>query len=140
MVSCCSALSPRSQRKLVSYFTILAYPLARYFEAFDFAVATPGYCFFNEIVSFGMPSILVPDPNDGADGQQVRTAFADRAGAAVNLDREAQPMLEGILGVLLEETHRQSFRERCKLLSRHNGAGNAAALVAGLCGFEIGDA
>ena len=55
-----------------SVFSVEAYPVARYFAAFEFAVTAAGYNSVQENVAHGMPMILVPNSRTVTDDQTRR--------------------------------------------------------------------
>jgi hypothetical protein len=105
------------------------YPISRYYRAFDFTVSAAGYNSFNEILSFGVPAVLVPNLNRAMDDQGARAAFADQHGAAVHLGREMLPELDRVLTAMLHADRRQAMTERCRLIAKPNGAEHAVRLV-----------
>ena len=105
------------------------FPISRYCRAFDFTISAAGYNSFNEIISFGMPSVLAPNLNRAMDDQSARANFADVYGAAVHLDHEMLPNLDRILSAMTDEDRRRTMKEKCHLIARQNGAEQAAQLV-----------
>jgi UDP:flavonoid glycosyltransferase YjiC (YdhE family) len=105
------------------------FPISRYYRAFDFTVSAAGYNSFNEIISFGVPSVLVPNLNRAMDDQSARAAYADRHGAAIHLDQEMLPNLDEVLTAMLDESRRQIITAKCLEIARPNGAEEAASLV-----------
>lgn len=105
------------------------FPISRYFRAFDYAISAAGYNSFNEIVSFAVPSVLVPNLNRAMDDQGARAAFADDHGAAIHLDREMLPELDRVLTTMFDEGRQQAMKEKCQLIAKPNGAEQAATLV-----------
>lgn len=62
---------------------IRAYPLARYFNAFEFAVLAAGYNSVQEALSLGLPAIFVPNTAAMTDDQQRRAVSAADRGLAL---------------------------------------------------------
>ncbi|MGK5678757.1 glycosyltransferase [Actinoplanes sp. URMC 104] len=94
------------------------------------AVSRADYTSFHELIGAGVPTVFVPDP-DGADDQLARARFAAAAGVAVCAtdDRAAAAELER----LSDPAAREALSRRCAELAYGNGAGDAAAWVAGHC-------
>jgi hypothetical protein len=105
------------------------FPISRYYRAFDFTISAAGYNSFNEIISFGIPSVFAPNLNRAMDDQSARAAYADRHGAAVHLDHEMLPELERVLAVMFEEDHRRAMTDKCLQIAKPNGAERAARLI-----------
>ena len=105
------------------------FPISRYYRAFDFTISAAGYNSFNEIIGFGVPSVLAPNLNRAMDDQSARAAFADRHGAAVHLDDEMLPILDQVLGIMMDEDRRQIMQDKCRLIAKPNGAEPAAQIV-----------
>jgi UDP:flavonoid glycosyltransferase YjiC (YdhE family) len=61
------------------------YPLARYFAAFDLAVAAAGYNTFHELLAAGLPTLFVPNHETAADDQAARSRYAQEAGVAFDV-------------------------------------------------------
>ena len=110
-----------------------AYPISRYFAAFDGAVAAPGYNAFHELVLFGVPSVFVPIERE-TDDQAARARHAERIGVGLAATGPADPRLELLVGALLEDERRGAMRERLVRLRPPNGAGDAARWLEDLLG------
>jgi hypothetical protein len=105
------------------------FPISRYYRAFDFTISAAGYNSFNEIISYGVPSVFAPNLNRAMDDQSARAAYADQHGAAVHLDHEMLPELERVLAVMFEEEHRRAMTDKCLRIAKPNGAERAARLI-----------
>lgn len=105
------------------------FPVSRYYRAFDFTISAAGYNSFNEIMSFGVPSVLVPNMNRTMDDQRARSDFAALHNAAIHLDPEALDGLDGVLTTMLDSGTRQSLRDNCGRIAKPNGAEQAARLI-----------
>ena len=62
-----------------------AFPNARHFRAFDFAVSAAGYNSFHELLHHGLPCIFVPNDEQKVDDQRARAEWAESRGAAICL-------------------------------------------------------
>ncbi len=113
------------------------YPISRYFRAFDFTISAVGYNSFNEIISFGLPSVLVPNLNQMMDDQSARASFADSHDAAIHVDTSLRPMLREVIAAIHDDGIRKNLVRNCRKLARANGAREAASIIAeiaGICG------
>jgi UDP:flavonoid glycosyltransferase YjiC (YdhE family) len=105
------------------------FPAARYLRAFDFVISAAGYNSFNELISFGVPSVLVPNRNRSMDDQGARASFAASRGAAVHLDDDMLPKLNEVLTSIADPKTRCSLSENCRRISKPNGAWQAADVI-----------
>ena len=106
------------------------YPISRYYRAFDFTVSAAGYNSFNELIGFGVPSILVPNLNRSMDDQRARAEFASRHGAALHLELDDFSNLDSVLEEIMDSDRRQTMRGQCRLIAKPNGAQEAARAIA----------
>ena len=79
------------RRRGLRYLT--AFPNARHFRAFDFAISAAGYNSFHELLHLGVPTIFVPNDNQKVDDQRARAVWAEGRGAAICLPRGAESSL-----------------------------------------------
>jgi UDP:flavonoid glycosyltransferase YjiC (YdhE family) len=107
-----------------------AFPLARYFAAFDFTISAAGYNSFHEILSFGMPSILLSNGNQPVDDQPQRASFAEERGAAIALPDSDPGNLQMAIETLMNERARWFLSANCARLRQPNGAVAAAEAIA----------
>ena len=107
------------------------FPMSRYFNAFDLAVAASGYNAFHELIAFGVPTLFVPMPRD-TDDQAARARWAAGEGMALAVGGAADPDLDERIAELRDPAVADSLRRRCEQCFPGNGAADAAALVAAL--------
>jgi UDP:flavonoid glycosyltransferase YjiC (YdhE family) len=115
------------RRRGVRYLS--AFPNARYFRAFDFAVSAAGYNSFHELLHHGLPCIFLPNDNQKVDDQRARAAFAEREGAAVCVPRGAESALSGYMAAMLDPALRRLVSRRARALCPVNGAQVAAGVI-----------
>jgi len=108
-----------------------AYPMSRYYAAFDGAISAAGYNAFHELVRFGIPTLFVPMPRE-TDDQAARGRYAESVGAGLAVAGPDDPGIEQRLGQLLDPERRGAMRERLRELRPENGAGEAAKWLEGI--------
>jgi hypothetical protein len=108
------------------------FPLSRYFNAFDFSISAAGYNSYNEILSFGLPSIFIANEHAAMDDQEARARFAQDNDAAFHLPEYASNAVAGLVNHLLDANVRRLIKQNCRRLARPNGASQAADAIARL--------
>lgn len=100
-----------------------AYPLSKYFNAFDFVVGAAGYNTFHELVGFGIPSVLVPNAATEVDDQAARARFAKAKRAALVAEEDRPDQMRAAVRDLMRPEVRERMRRALeKLQPRLNGA------------------
>ena len=112
---------------------ISVYPLSRYFRAFDFAIARPGYNSFHELIAFGVPSVFLPIETK-TDDQYARARWARDAGVGLELSEFDARGFERCLRELLDDEKRSGIAARAAALAVANGAQQATDAIAELVG------
>jgi len=116
---------------LAGVSTLQVYPLARYLRAFDGAVAAAGYNSYHELLGAGVPTVWVPNLDTSTDDQAARACFAAErqvGWCVTDVPRQVSPVLRE----LVDDDVRASRSATAVATYPVNGAGQAAALVAGL--------
>lgn len=111
-------------------FRVSHYPMAECFFAFDAAVSAAGYNTVNELMHFGIPSILIPFPR-GFDDQFARVRRLVEAGAAIASDLDPTP-LRAALDRLADERIAGALRAKAESLVPQSGAPRAAQEILSL--------
>jgi len=109
---------------------LTGFPIARYFQAFDFAVSAAGYNTYHDVLCTGLPSIFVPDDHVMMDDQVARARFAESGGAAIAPTPFTAATFKTALAAMLDPQTRRRLRAGCRKLAVQNGAGAAAQLIA----------
>ena len=110
------------------------FPLSAYFNAFDFSIAAAGYNAYHEVISFGLPTVFLPNRAPSMDDQATRAEFAQDHGAGFVLPEDQMFHLRALAEVLMTEEARGVVRGNCQALRRPNGAQRAAAAISELVG------
>jgi hypothetical protein len=109
------------------------FPTSRYLRAFDFTIAAAGYNSYNEIISFGLPSIFIANNAPMMDDQGGRAAFAEEQGASFSIpENRIRQDLPGLIAAMLDSRTREVMRVNCLRIALPNGAAEAAEWIAGL--------
>ncbi|MCC6983576.1 MAG: hypothetical protein IT535_09930 [Bauldia sp.] len=111
---------------------IRAFPLSRYFPAFDFTISAAGYNSFNEIISFGLPAIFLPNDNGAVDDQPARATYAEEQSAALCFTSRDSVQLRVAISTLLQDRARWFLADNCRRIALPNGAAAAADAIASL--------
>jgi glycosyl transferase family 1 len=93
----------------------------------DFAVAGADYASFHELLSAGVPTVFVPDPDSALHDQLARARFAAAAGVALCVDRPDR--LDEVLAEAARPEVRAALAKRCAEVAFANGAASAAAWI-----------
>jgi UDP:flavonoid glycosyltransferase YjiC (YdhE family) len=102
------------------------FPLSQYFKAFDFSIAAAGYNTFHELISFGIPTIFIPNRHPSMDDQAGRAVHAQDLHAAFELEEEDLADLPELVTLLMDAKAREFLSQNCRGLRRPNGAREAA--------------
>jgi hypothetical protein len=104
-------------------------PLSLYYRAFDFSISATGYNSFHEVISFGLPTLFVPNLAPGMDDQAARSGFAQDGGAAIELRDHEFHDLPTIVDLLMQPAFRSVMQVNCGQLTRKNGATAASRAI-----------
>ena len=100
-----------------------AFPNARHFRAFDFAISAAGYNSFHELLHHGVPTIFVPNDNQQVDDQRARAAWAESRGAGdLPAARRRERAWPAIWRAMLDPALRRQLARRARALCPTNGA------------------
>lgn len=113
----------------VDVHRLSVYPLARYLRAFDLAVSAAGYNSFHELITTGVPTIFIPNLGTATDDQAARARFAEEEGAALALYDPDAGAIERAVDLILDPDRRTEMEQRCRELSRTNGAAEAMMAI-----------
>jgi UDP:flavonoid glycosyltransferase YjiC (YdhE family) len=122
--------------------TVQHFPLSEYLRAFDVAISAAGYNSFHELLRFGVPSLLVPNPETSLDDQVSRARFASDHGLAHSVDSLRVTQAVELLGDLLDNG--PALTARVRAYDNGNGAAEASDFVTSLTsvgerGHDVGD-
>ncbi len=106
--------------------TIDAFPLSRFFRAFDAVIASAGYNTFHELMQLRVPTLFIPVEAEGMDSQLDRARWAAERGLALALRRSELDRLPTAVTKLLAGLPRVEGDDSG---AGPNGADDAAALV-----------
>jgi hypothetical protein len=110
------------------------FPVAKYFNAFDFTITASGYNSFNEVISFGLPAIFIANEHPMTDDQIGRASFAEENGAALRLPESELHSIGRLLEAIRDEKIRWLMKTNCLRIAQPNGAAQAADAIAALVG------
>ena len=95
-----------------------AYPISKYFNAFDFMISATGYNTFHECMTFGLPTIFIPVVGALTPGTledtKPRATFAESLGLCIHATLNDEAGLKASIDAMLSgkaEAIRQKFRE-----------------------------
>lgn len=108
---------------------IQRFPLARWFRAFDMSISAVGYNSFHELIFAGIPTIFVPNENQGQDHQLTRARYAQRHGLGFCLRTRDVYHLAPTLDRLLDPADQEAIAARCTALDATNGAAESAQMI-----------
>jgi len=112
-----------------SVVEIQRFPISHWFAAFDAAVVAAGYNSFTEVMSLGLPSIIVPNLETKTDDQDARSHWAHDHGLGVRWDGVSEDGLHTAVAAIVDPSERGAMRARLADLVPATGASEAAALV-----------
>ncbi|HIZ36689.1 MAG TPA: hypothetical protein H9815_13000 [Candidatus Ruania gallistercoris] len=86
------------------------FPLVRYLSAFDAAVGVGGYNGVHELLSAGIPTLLIPSLHHATDDQPARTGGAARRGAALTVQSSIASAIDRLLTPAVQDELRAVMR------------------------------
>ncbi|PRZ08112.1 UDP-N-acetylglucosamine:LPS N-acetylglucosamine transferase [Isoptericola sp. CG 20/1183] len=110
-------------------FSVSVFPLARYANAFDFAVSATGYNSFHEWITAGLPTIWVPNQHTITDDQAARGEFAGESGLGITLQDPTELAIRESVLAMSSSHVRSSMSERADDIVVRNGSHTAADAI-----------
>lgn len=107
--------------------TVSVYPLSRYVRAFDAAVAASGYNSYHELISFGVPTVFLPNLATITDNQLARARYAEEAGVGAYLPEGLAALPPGEVAAAFAAVLDPQIRGRMADTARRTYPGNGAA-------------
>jgi hypothetical protein len=125
-----SASQPEQAAAVDSSLSIVEqFPISQCFAAFDAGVVAAGYNSFHEVMSLGLPSILVPNLNTRTDDQNARSLWAESAGMGLRWDGSDSDQLDIAISALLNTDTRGEMAHQMSTLTPACGAEDVTALL-----------
>ncbi len=108
---------------------ISAYPISKYFRAFDFVISAAGYNSFHELILNAIPTIFVPNENPMMDDQLARAKYAEVHGLALMLRTRDRYRVTEMVQRITSTAEQQRLQKQCAELNADNGAYEAAQMI-----------
>ena len=105
------------------------YPIARYLNAFDFAISAAGYNAYHELMTSCLPTIFMPNEHPMMDDQLGRALFARWQGFGDCLRRSDAYRIDEVTSRFLDPEERDRMKRACAKLVLGNGAIEAARMI-----------
>lgn len=115
-------MAEKEQREADNIRVLRARPIAPYLAAFDFAISAAGYNSVHELLSVGVPSLLLPNPMTAVDDQVGRAAWAADAGVALCAASDDPVEVSEAVQLLLDPKVRRELSKNCRGLPPAVGA------------------
>lgn len=115
---------------------VRAYPLSRYYRAFDVVIAAAGYNSFHELLRMGVPAIFIPNSATSLDDQAARAGYAQERGWARALPSATGADLPDAVALML--AHGTDMASAAAAADPGNGAPAAAERICQVLGVERG--
>ncbi len=113
---------------------VRAYPLARYYAAFDVVIAATGYNSFHELMRMAVPTLFVPNLATAVDDQEARARYAADQGWALTLSTLTPEAVAAAVTILLADG--PAMARRAAAADPGNGAMAAATRLRELAGLS----
>lgn len=111
-----------------------AFPISRYFNAFDFSISAAGYNTYHEVIAFQLPTIFVANRHPSMDDQGARAEFAQEHSFGFDLTDEEMHLLTPLCEAMLNPQANAFLRQNCRAFDQTNGALQAAELIKRMIG------
>jgi hypothetical protein len=111
---------------------VSAFPMSKYYRAFEFGITSSGYNTYHEAIGFALPTIFVPKVDSDLDDQVARARFAEEAGVGLYANLLDETSLDRSIAVMGDTSERAKMIRRCRELYPGNGAGEAARAIESL--------
>ncbi len=109
-----------------------AFPISKFLNGFDGAVALAGYNTFHENISAGLPTLFTSNDHPEHDEQWLRADYAELCGLALSARTGDLHHFRSQFEALMRRDVQDRLRINCARLDNANGAAQAAAYVEGL--------
>lgn len=111
-------------------FFIHAYPLAKYFNAFDAAVFAGGFNSVHESVGLNLPALIIPNTETITDDQLRRAKEVELLG--LGLVATTADEFQEKISMLLDDKIRKGIKEKQVIMRSPRGAEQAADIITSL--------
>jgi UDP:flavonoid glycosyltransferase YjiC (YdhE family) len=105
------------------------YPLSSFFSGFDIGFMASGYNSFHEALSFGLPTMFIPNLSTNLDDQGARARYASVSQTGVAWDGHDADSLARGMEALTSDASLGAMRSRMAELRPAVGAAEAAAAI-----------
>lgn len=123
----------QTKMKLPDHVKVLdAFPISKFLNAFDGAIALAGYNTFHENIAAALPTLFMANEHPEQDEQWLRAEYAAHRGLALSARFGDTFQTDRALRKLLEPQTRDNIRTACQALELPNGAQAGADFIASL--------
>ncbi len=108
---------------------IRLYPVARYLNAFDYAISAAGYNAYHELLRSNLPTLFLPNENPMMDDQLGRALYAQQHRVGMCLRYQDSYRLDDMLSQFFDPIEQDRRRRRLSGIAFENGAIEAARII-----------